>query len=143
MLVFIDESGDPGLKTDQGSSRFFTIGLVVFEDHDEAQACDDRITLLKRELGWSEDSEFHFKTNSNRVRRAFLEAVAPYNFFYYGIVIDKDPKRLDSDLFKNKLAFYKRKAGCWGLQKDYRPSRDLRAGLAKINLPALSLTGMR
>ena len=65
MLVFIDESGDPGLKTDQGSSRFFTIGLVVFEDHDEAQACDDRITLLKRELGWSADSEFHFKTNSN------------------------------------------------------------------------------
>ncbi|MGH9834733.1 MAG: DUF3800 domain-containing protein [Blastocatellia bacterium] len=111
MLVFIDESGDPGLKTDQGSSRFFTIGLVVFEDHDEAQACDDRITLLKRELGWSEDSEFHFKTNSNRVRQAFLEAVAPYNFFYYGIVIDKDPKRLDSDLFKNKLAFYKYACG--------------------------------
>ena len=51
LLVFIDESGDPGLKTDQGSSRFFTIGLVVFEDHDEAQACDDRIMLLKRELG--------------------------------------------------------------------------------------------
>lgn len=111
MLVFIDESGDPGLKIDQGSSPLFTIGLVVFEDHDEAQACDDRITLLKRELGWREDSEFHFKTNSNRVRQAFLEAVAPYNFFYYGIVIDKDPRGLPSDLFKNKLAFYKYACG--------------------------------
>ena len=40
MLVLIDESGDSGLKTEQGSSRFFTIGLVVFEDHDEAQAVD-------------------------------------------------------------------------------------------------------
>lgn len=61
MLIFIDESGDSGLKIDQGSSRFFTVSLVVFEDHDEALACDQRIGLLKRELRWKEGSEFHFK----------------------------------------------------------------------------------
>ena len=56
MLVFIDESGDSGLKVTQGSSRYFTVSLVVFEDHDEALACDKRIELLKRELGWDSGS---------------------------------------------------------------------------------------
>lgn len=50
MLIFIDESGDPGLKIKQGSSKFFTVGLVVFEDHNEAIACDNRIGLLRKEL---------------------------------------------------------------------------------------------
>lgn len=107
MLVFIDESGDPGLKIEKGSSRFFTISLVIFEDNDEALACDQRITLLKRELGWKENSEFHFKRNSDRVRRAFLKAVAPYNFFYYGIVINKNPKKLWGEGFRSKSSFYK------------------------------------
>ena len=50
MLVFIDESGDSGLKIGEGSSRYFTVALVVFEDREEATACDQRIELLKREL---------------------------------------------------------------------------------------------
>jgi len=111
MLVFIDESGDPGLKIEKGSSRFFTIALVIFEDRDEALACDQRIKLLKRELGWEESSEFHFKRNSDRVRRAFLKAVAPYNFFYYGIVINKDPKKLWGEGFRDKKSFYKYACG--------------------------------
>lgn len=107
MLVFIDESGDPGLKIEKGSSRFFSIALVVFEDNDEALACDQRIGLLKRELGWEERSEFHFKMNSDRVRKAFLQAVNPYNFFYYGIVINKDLNKLWGEGFKDKKSFYK------------------------------------
>jgi len=107
MLVFIDESGDPGLKIEKGSSKFFTISLVIFEDNDEALACDQRMTLLKRELGWKENSEFHFKRNSDRVRRAFLKAVAPYDFFYYGIVINKNPKKLWGEGFRSKSSFYK------------------------------------
>ncbi len=111
MLVFIDESGDPGLKIEKGSSSFFTVALVIFEDKDEALACDQRVSLLKKELGWEEDSEFHFKRNSDKVRRAFLQAVAPYSFFYYGIVINKDPKKLWGDGFRNKKSFYKYACG--------------------------------
>ncbi|MBU1046450.1 DUF3800 domain-containing protein [Patescibacteria group bacterium] len=107
MLVFIDESGDPGLKMNSGSSRFFTIALVVFEDYDEATNCDRRIELLKKELSWSDNSEFHFKKNSLRVRDSFFKAVMPYNFFYYGIVINKDPNKLYGEGFKNKSSFYK------------------------------------
>jgi hypothetical protein len=111
MLVFIDESGDSGLEIDKGASRFFTVGLIVFEDHDEADKCDQRIELLKTELHWTPGSEFHFKRNSHQVRIAFLQAVAPYNFFYYGIVIDKEPRKLWSEGFKTKDAFYKYACG--------------------------------
>ncbi|MEI6511222.1 MAG: DUF3800 domain-containing protein [Candidatus Uhrbacteria bacterium] len=107
MLVFIDESGDTGLRLEQGSSRYFAVSLVAFDDSGDATACDQRIQLLKRELGWVGETEFHFKRNSNRVRQAFLRAVAPYNFFYYGIVVDKDPGKFWSEGFKNKAAFYK------------------------------------
>ena len=111
MLVCIDESSDSGLKIDRGSSRYFTIGLVVFEDNDEAVLCDQRIQLLKSEIGWSKMSEFHFKRNSHRVRESFLKAVAPYNFFYYGIVINKDPRKLWVERFRNKESFYKYACG--------------------------------
>jgi hypothetical protein len=111
MLIFIDESGDSGLKIEQGSSRYFTIGLVVFEDNEEALACDQRIQLLKTEIGWLWNDEFHFKRNSNKVREYFLKAVTPYNFFYYGIVINKDKEKLWGAGFKNKESFYKYACG--------------------------------
>ncbi len=107
MLVFIDESGDTGLRILNGSSRYFAVSLVAFEDADEAISCDQRIQSLKHTLGWSESQEFHFKRNSNRVRTQFLEAVSPYNFFYYGIVINKDPVKLWGPGFRQKDSFYK------------------------------------
>ena len=106
MLVFIDESGDSGLKIEEGSSRYFVVALVIFQDRDEAVACDQRIELLKRELGWQE-GEFHFNRNSHRIRLAFLQAVAPYDFFYYGIVLNKDPQKLWGAGFRDKQSFYK------------------------------------
>jgi hypothetical protein len=111
MLIFIDESCDPGLKIESGSSRYFTVSLVIFEDNDEALACDKRIELLKKEIGWDPKSEFHFKRTSDKIRRAFLQAVASYNFFYYGIVINKAPNKLWGEGFKNKESFYKYACG--------------------------------
>ena len=107
MLVFIDESGDSGLKIEQGSSKFFTIALVAFEDQEEANACDQRISLLRRELGWKEGSEFHFNKNNEEIRKSFLNAVLPYNFFYYGIVINKETQKQLGEIFKSKESFYK------------------------------------
>ena len=107
MLVFIDESGDTGLKINKGSSSHFVVSLVIFEEDDDALACDQRIQLLKRELGYKQDFEFHFYDNSEKLRKKFLDAVWPYNFFYFGIVINKDPKKLYGTGFKHKESFYK------------------------------------
>lgn len=75
MLVFIDESGDAGLKVDGGSSRYFIVTLVAFEDHQEAQAADDRIDLLRREIGVSDRFEFHFNKMKPNQRKQFLSAI--------------------------------------------------------------------
>ncbi|MGB9898912.1 DUF3800 domain-containing protein [Thermanaerothrix sp.] len=50
MLAFIDESGDTGLKVDKGSSYFFVVAMVVFENHEEALNCDNKIEKLKMDL---------------------------------------------------------------------------------------------
>ena len=109
MLVFIDESGDTGLEIGRGATKYFVVCMVVFEESDEALSCDQRIVLLRRELRLPEDFEFHFHRNSHRVREAFLRAALPYQFFYYGIVINKE--KLFGDGFKNKESFYKYACG--------------------------------
>jgi hypothetical protein len=40
VLVFIDDAGDPGFKFARGSSRFFVVAYVVFDDRTDAEdAC--------------------------------------------------------------------------------------------------------
>ena len=46
MLVFVDESGDPGLKLDQGSSRYFIVILVLFEDPENAKPYLNNATVI-------------------------------------------------------------------------------------------------
>lgn len=105
MLCFVDESGDTGLKVGKGSSRFFTVALVLFAENEEATACEQRITLLRRELGVANDFEFHFIQTPRRIKEAFFKAVVPYNFFYLAITINKEA--LYSEGFKFKDSFHK------------------------------------
>ncbi len=105
MLVFVDESGDPGLKLGAGSTPYFIVTLVVFEDNDEALAADQRIQLLKGELGLRSEFEFKCSRANRQFREAFLSAVAQYEFFYLSIVINK--AKLTGPGFKFKDSFYK------------------------------------
>ena len=107
MLAFVDESGDPGRKINNGSSQYFIVALVTFDDHDEANACDQRITLLRRELNFAANSEFHFSHNSRKIRQRFLEAVSPYHFFYHAFALNKDPQKLYGPGFDIKESLYK------------------------------------
>ncbi len=107
MLAFVDESGDTGRKLEQGSSSHFVVAMVTFEDHDDALACDDRITALRSELKLSQRQEFHFAVNSNRLRKAFLEAVTPFPFSYHVFALNKDPRKLYGPGFAYKDSLYK------------------------------------
>lgn len=107
MLIFIDEAGDTGRKINKGSSKFFVVSLLLFEDHDEAVACDKRISLLRRELKLPRKYEFHFAHNSKKVRIEFLKAIQPYSFVYFCVVIDKHPEKLWGPGFATKESFYK------------------------------------
>ena len=109
MLVFIDESGDSGMKGKAGSSRLFVVTAILVEDNQDAEDCDNRITALKGELKLSERFEFHFNSCSDAFRRRFLEAVSGCNFFYYSIVLNK--AKLWGPGFQYKDSFYKYAAG--------------------------------
>jgi Protein of unknown function (DUF3800) len=97
--------GDVGMKVDSGSSRYFTVTLLVFEDHDVALAVEERMCRLKRELGLPDHFEFHFSNLKASVRVAFLKALAPYEFFYFTIVINK--AKLYGKGFQIADSFYK------------------------------------
>lgn len=89
MLVFVDESGDAGMKLGQGSSPYFVVTAVMFDDHDAAQACDDAIGALREELGWPLRREFHFSHQNEVTRKRFLALAAKHDFFYMSFGLNK------------------------------------------------------
>ena len=54
-----------------------------------AVAVDERIDQLRREMGLTGRFEFHFNKMKASQRKQFLSAIAAYEFFYWGIVINK------------------------------------------------------
>ena len=106
MLVFVDESGDPGRKILNRSSQYFVVALVIF-DEDEARTCNAQIDRLRAELYPGSGFEFHFSENSNRVREAFLSTVAQARFHYHVFALNKDPGVLYGPGFHRKDSLYK------------------------------------
>ena len=107
VLVFIDESGDQGRKIQSGSSLYFVVALVSFDDDREALACDNRIDQLRQELGRPPNFEFHFAKNSKKIREQFLRAVTPFAFSYHVFALNKDPGKLYGPGFDVKESMYK------------------------------------
>ena len=89
MLVFIDDSGDPGFKTQQGSSPVFVISLVIFRDSLEAEKTSLAIKELRRKLKVSDRYEFKFNKTNKKFKDAFFEAVIPFGFQVRAIVVKK------------------------------------------------------
>jgi hypothetical protein len=105
MLVFLDDSGDPGFKVKKGSSPCFVIALAIFDDHLEAEACAVEIKKLRRELRLSDHFEFKFSKCCDRFRQAFLSRVAPFKFRVRAIVMRKDAI-YSPELRESKESFY-------------------------------------
>lgn len=105
MLVFIDDSGDPGFKLDKGSTLFFVISLVIFDDELEAERVALAIKELRRSLKFPDDMEFKFHKSRKTVREKFLNAINPFKFRIRSLVIKKTVIRSD-ELRENKNSFY-------------------------------------
>jgi Protein of unknown function (DUF3800) len=90
MLVFIDESGDTGMKlASKSSSALFIVGLVLLEDKGLAQKAEDAINGLRVKLGLNAKFEFHFSKLKDEWRELFLREAAHLDFFYFAVVIEK------------------------------------------------------
>src|SRR3990167_4644629 len=105
MLVFIDDSGDPGFKFEKGSSRYFIVLILIFDDELEAEKTAVAIKELRRDLGFPDNVEFKFHKSSKDVRTKFLQAVNPFKFRVRTLVVDKTLIR-SQELQTNKNSFY-------------------------------------
>jgi hypothetical protein len=103
MLVFIDESGDPGFKLSKGSTAAFVAALVAFSDHDQAHAAQNAIEALAVRLRIR--PEFKFSKCRPEVRDAFFAAVIPFDFCVRAIVVQKE-RIYSPHLRSEKEAFY-------------------------------------
>ena len=101
MLVFVDESGDSGMKQKDGSSLRFVIAAVVFI----ANLCDKSIDELRGKCFRNGTTEFKFNKCCRDYRVQFLEGVAEFEFLYFGFVLNKE--RLYGPGFQYKEPFYK------------------------------------
>lgn len=89
VLIFVDESGDTGFKFEKGSSRYFVIVLVIFEDFLDAEEVSLKIKRLKQKFGWGETTEFKFSGTSNRFRKRFFETIKECPFRFVALAVDK------------------------------------------------------
>lgn len=104
MLVLIDESGCPGFKLARGSTPYFVVAMILFQDLIEAETTSKAIGELRKIL--KINPEFKFSKTRADIKDKFFESICQYNFQVRAIVIDKSkiysPKlRNDTDAFYN------------------------------------------
>lgn len=88
MLVFIDESGDPGFRIAEGSSSLFVAAMVIFDDPVASQHTANKIAQLRAQL--RVHPEFKFSKCRDQVRDQFFEAVRGDAFLVRAIVVSKE-----------------------------------------------------
>jgi hypothetical protein len=88
MLVFIDESGDPGFKVKSGASPVFVAVMVIFEADADAARTQTAIEECKARI--RHKPEFKFNKCRNEVRDAFFRAVRGCPFRVRAIVVRKE-----------------------------------------------------
>lgn len=100
MIIFIDESGDPGFKIQSGSSKFFVLILVIFDNELNAQNASDRIKKFKSDMKKSSKYENKFNKLEKFERILFLEEIKHCRFSIRGLIVDKEtisPTNLSKD----------------------------------------------
>lgn len=88
MLVFIDESGDPGFKVEQGSSPLFVAAMVIFASGADATAAQQAIGAS--EARKQHKAEFKFSACRSSVRDLYFECVKDLQFKVRAIVVKKE-----------------------------------------------------
>lgn len=105
MIIFIDESGDAGFKTSRGSTEYFVIALVIFDDELEAERTALKIKDYRRQSGLSDSSEFKFSKTRETHRIGFFETVKSCKFRVRAIIVEKGIV-YSSLLRKDTVSFY-------------------------------------
>lgn len=106
MIIAIDDSGDPGLKINQGSSPYFVIAAILFEDDLDAEEAALKIKRLRQNLGWKPQHEFKFRKTSPAIRKQFLKEIQKCNFKVSIVILDKENVIGNKDFRKDASKLY-------------------------------------
>jgi len=88
LLVLIDESGCPGFKLNKGSTPYFVLAMVIFDDYSIAEKTSSVIGNLRERLGVK--PEFKFNKSSNKIRDIFFQTMSQCNFSVRALVVKKE-----------------------------------------------------
>ena len=102
MIIAVDDAGDPGFKLGTGSSRYFLIAAVCFDDDLDAEEMSLRIKRLRRDLKWKPLHEFKFRKTSPEIRKKFLDVVKNYTFSVSLVILDKS--QIDGNALRNNAS---------------------------------------
>lgn len=78
LYIYIDESGDTGIKFDKGSSRFFVLALV-FVKKDEMESVSRDVELIVSDI-YENKSELKFSKTSFKNKIIFFKFIKKVNF---------------------------------------------------------------
>ncbi|MBR2989693.1 DUF3800 domain-containing protein [Candidatus Saccharibacteria bacterium] len=101
-LVFVDDSGDPGLKNT--SSNNFVIAAALFINPRAAEALSEQISRYRKSLGWRDDYEFKFAKIRKDIVVEVLRMSVGYDFKIYAVYVDKSSfRQIGATIDKEKL----------------------------------------
>ena len=106
MYVFLDDSGDAGMKFTQGSSEYLVIAACIFNDGAQVEKTAKTINSCRTGLGHGEKWEFKHAKTTTAEKDAFFEILPHCDFAVRAIVIDKkmlmnDPSLSHMNQLKN------------------------------------------
>ena len=96
-LVFIDDSGDPGLKP--GASTHFVMACAIFMSSEVAEQVAVEIREFRTKRRLPQKYEFKFHTTRKTIVEELLSIVTKYNFTISAIYLDKAKVRNILNLF--------------------------------------------
>ena len=104
--IYIDDSGDPGLKGD--STNNFIIASVVLVGQENRDRLIQAIDGYKKGLGWKEYEKLKFHKTHKDVIRLAIKTVNKYDYSAYAIIIDKTKMdmQLLSSVEKDSIFLY-------------------------------------
>lgn len=93
MYAFVDDSGDPGMKMANGSTRFLVLAACIFREAQHVDAAAAAINSCRRSLNRSDRWEFKHTKTSDSMKDAFFHATKTLTYDVRAIVIDKQKLR--------------------------------------------------
>ena len=91
MQLYVDESGDPGMKTASGSSRCYLVATLIIGHSENQGKIEEALRSTKQSLRLPPSFEFRWSRNNARIRKAVIDSIDRGWFRWRYCIHQKDP----------------------------------------------------